>query len=47
MGVSSDRLAAKFGVSRADQDALAVASHHNAARVRHMTVLWGCVCVCC
>jgi acetyl-CoA acyltransferase len=31
MGVSSDRLAAKFGVSRADQDEFAVRSHVNAA----------------
>jgi len=30
MGVSSDRLAAKFGVSRADQDAFTVRSHTNA-----------------
>ena len=27
MGVSSDRLSAKFGVSRSDQDAFAVRSH--------------------
>jgi hypothetical protein len=32
MGHSSDRLAAKFGVSRADQDELAVRSHLNAAK---------------
>lgn len=32
MGHSSDRLAAKFGVSRADQDELAVRSHVNAAK---------------
>lgn len=32
MGNSSDRLAAKFGVSRADQDAFAVLSHHRAAK---------------
>jgi len=32
MGVSSDRLAAKFGVSRADQDEFAVRSHLNAAK---------------
>ena len=32
MGHSSDRLAAKFGVSRADQDAFTVRSHHNAAK---------------
>ncbi|CAM9403478.1 unnamed protein product [Ectocarpus fasciculatus] len=32
MGHSSDRLAAKFGVSREDQDKLCVASHQNAAR---------------
>jgi acetyl-CoA acyltransferase len=31
MGVSSDRLAAKFGVSRAEQDAFTVRSHTNAA----------------
>jgi acetyl-CoA acyltransferase len=31
MGVSSDRLAAKFGVSREEQDQLAVRSHVNAA----------------
>jgi len=31
MGHSSDRLADKFGVSRADQDAFALRSHHNAA----------------
>jgi acetyl-CoA acyltransferase len=32
MGHSSDRLAAKFGVSRADQDAFTVRSHTNAAK---------------
>lgn len=32
MGNSSDRLAAKFGVSRADQDAFTVRSHVNAAK---------------
>eukprot|EP00607_Mallomonas_marina_P009779 CAMPEP_0182419066 /NCGR_PEP_ID=MMETSP1167-20130531/3460_1 /TAXON_ID=2988 /ORGANISM="Mallomonas Sp, Strain CCMP3275" /LENGTH=280 /DNA_ID=CAMNT_0024593665 /DNA_START=609 /DNA_END=1451 /DNA_ORIENTATION=- len=32
MGVSSDRLSAKFGVSRHDQDEFAVRSHHNAAK---------------
>lgn len=32
MGNSSDRLAAKFGVSRRDQDELAVRSHLNAAK---------------
>ena len=32
MGHSSDRLAAKFGVSREDQDKLCVTSHQNAAR---------------
>jgi acetyl-CoA acyltransferase len=32
MGHSSDRLAAKFGVSRADQDLLAFNSHTNAAK---------------
>jgi acetyl-CoA acyltransferase len=32
MGVSSDRLSAKFGVSREDQDAFTVRSHSNAAR---------------
>ena len=32
MGHSSDRLAAKFGVSRADQDAFTVRSHLNAAK---------------
>jgi acetyl-CoA acyltransferase len=32
MGVSSDRLAAKFGVSRADQDNLTVLSHTRAAK---------------
>lgn len=32
MGHSSDRLAAKFGVSRADQDAFTVRSHVNAAK---------------
>lgn len=31
MGVSSDRLSAKFGVSRDDQDAFAVRSHNNAS----------------
>eukprot|EP01036_Dinobryon_divergens_P025978 gene25978-34578_t len=31
MGNSSDRLAAKFGVSRSEQDAFAVMSHHRAA----------------
>lgn len=30
MGVSSDRLAARFGVSREDQDAFAIRSHDNA-----------------
>jgi acetyl-CoA acyltransferase len=32
MGHSSDRLAAKFGVSRQDQDEFAVLSHHRAAK---------------
>ena len=32
MGHSADRLAARFGVSREDQDLYAVRSHHNAAR---------------
>lgn len=32
MGNSSDRLAAKFGVSRQDQDEFAVLSHHRAAK---------------
>ena len=32
MGVSSDRLSAKFGVSRGDQDAFTVRSHSNAAK---------------
>lgn len=32
MGVSSDRLSAKFGVSRADQDEFTVRSHLNAAK---------------
>jgi len=32
MGHSSDRLADRFGVSRADQDAFALRSHHNAAK---------------
>jgi len=32
MGVSSDKLSAKFGVSREDQDAFAVRSHNNAAK---------------
>ena len=32
MGHSSDRLAAKFGVSRADQDSFTVRSHLNAAK---------------
>jgi len=32
MGVSSDRLSAKFGISREDQDRLAVRSHTNAAK---------------
>lgn len=32
MGVSSDRLSAKFGVSREDQDAFTVRSHSNAAK---------------
>ena len=31
MGHSADRLATRFGVSRADQDAYAVRSHQNAA----------------
>jgi len=31
MGVSSDRLSAKFGVSRDDQDAFTVRSHQTAA----------------
>ena len=31
MGVSSDRLSAKFGVSREDQDAFTVRSHTNAS----------------
>lgn len=31
MGVSSDRLAAKFGISRSEQDEFAVRSHNNAA----------------
>lgn len=31
MGHSADRLATRFGVSRADQDAFALRSHHNAA----------------
>jgi len=31
MGHSADRLAARFGVSRADQDAFALRSHHKAA----------------
>jgi len=31
MGHSADRLSARFGVSRADQDAFALRSHHNAA----------------
>merc|ERR1711871_341204 len=32
MGHNSDRLAARFGVSRADQDEYALRSHHNAAK---------------
>lgn len=32
MGNSSDRLAAKFGISRHDQDAFTVMSHHRAAK---------------
>lgn len=32
MGVSSDRLSAKFGVSREDQDAFTVRSHVNATK---------------
>ena len=32
MGVSSDRLSAKFGVSRQDQDAFTVRSHTSAAK---------------
>lgn len=32
MGSSSDRLAARFGISRAEQDEYAVASHHKAAK---------------
>lgn len=32
MGHSADRLAARFGVSREDQDLYAIRSHHNAAR---------------
>jgi acetyl-CoA acyltransferase len=32
MGVSSDRLSAKFDVSRAEQDAFAVRSHTLAAK---------------
>jgi len=39
MGHSSDRLAAKFGVSRADQDAFTVRSHINAAKA-HATGLY-------
>lgn len=31
MGVTAENVAARFGISRADQDALAVASHHRAA----------------
>lgn len=32
MGVSSDRLSAKFGVSRADQDEFTVRSHNLAGK---------------
>lgn len=32
MGHSADRLASRFGVSRADQDEFAMRSHHNAAK---------------
>lgn len=32
MGSSSDRLAARFGISRAEQDEYSVASHHKAAK---------------
>ena len=32
MGVSSDRMSAKFGVSRDDQDLFTVKSHTNAAK---------------
>ncbi|CAI4213406.1 unnamed protein product [Parascedosporium putredinis] len=34
MGLTSEIVAAKFGVSRADQDAFAVESHHRAARAQ-------------
>ena len=33
MGHSADRLADRFGISRADQDAFAARSHQNAAKV--------------
>ena len=33
MGHSADRLASRFGVSRADQDAFGARSHQNAAKV--------------
>ena len=39
MGHSSDRLAAKFNVSRLDQDEFAVLSHRNAAQA-HSTGLY-------
>ena len=35
MGHSADRLADRFGISRADQDEFALHSHHNAARAHN------------
>ena len=36
MGHSADRLADRFGISRADQDAFGARSHQNAAKVHHI-----------
>ena len=39
MGQSADRMAARFGVSRNDQDKFAVRSHHLAAKATGMGLL--------
>ena len=44
MGHSSDRLAQRFGVSRADQDAFAVASHQNAETATAANMLDSQIC---
>lgn len=39
MGESADRMAARFGISRKDQDEFAVRSHHLAAKATHENLL--------